>query len=84
MAPDNGGRVNVRRGLFRLWAVTSVLFVLGVTVVSYSSLREQFRSESSDWDAEVAKYGGYTEQPTFCSVARGVSGKDYEERNGLC
>ena len=84
MAPDNGGRLNVRRGLFRLWAITSVLFMLCVTVISYSSLREQFRNESIDWDAEVARYGGYTEEPTFCNVARGVSGKDYEERDGLC
>jgi hypothetical protein len=34
--------MNWRRGLFRLWIVGSVLFVLAVAFVSYSEIRRQF------------------------------------------
>ena len=76
--------MNLKRGLFRLWAVASVLFALCVILVSFSAIREQFRIENTDWDAEISKYGGYTELPTFCNFARGDAGKDYEERDRLC
>jgi hypothetical protein len=34
--------MNWRRGLFRLWIVGSVLFVLAVAFVSYSDIKRQF------------------------------------------
>ena len=34
--------MNWRRGLFRLWIVGTVLFVLAVAFVSYSEIKEQF------------------------------------------
>jgi hypothetical protein len=34
--------MNWRRGLFRLWIVGSVLFVIAVAVISYGDIKEQF------------------------------------------
>jgi hypothetical protein len=34
--------MNWRRGLFRLWIVGTVLFVLVVAFVSYSEIKQQF------------------------------------------
>src|SRR5262249_60017306 len=34
--------MNWRRGLFRLWIVGSVLFVIAVAFVSYTEIKEQF------------------------------------------
>jgi hypothetical protein len=36
--------MNWRRGLFRLWIVGSVLFVIAVAVVSYREIKEQFEN----------------------------------------
>jgi hypothetical protein len=43
--------LNIRQGLFRLWVIASVLFVVGVGVVSYRGIREEFRIAYTDWDA---------------------------------
>ena len=41
--------MNWRRGLFRLWIVGTVLFVIAVAFVSYGEIKEQF-------DAIAAKH----------------------------
>ena len=39
--------MNLRRGLFRLWLVGSVLFVLAVAFVNYSDIEEEFEDATS-------------------------------------
>ena len=63
--------MNWRRGLFRLWIVGSVLFVIAVAVISYSEIKEQF----DDWEVAV---------PMLCANARGAAGEDYAEISGNC
>jgi hypothetical protein len=76
--------MNLRKGTFRLWVVLSVLFVIGVGAVEFSSVRDAFRKAQSD--AELSdKYGWALLLPTDCSKARGILGKDYERHeDGLC
>jgi hypothetical protein len=78
--------MNIRKGAFRLWVVTSVLFALVVIVLSYSETRDEFRNAHTDWDAESAKYGGISLLPVLCpgAAARGMIGTDYTEQNGIC
>jgi hypothetical protein len=68
--PHNGGfgeSMNIRRGMFRLWIVSSVLFVLGVSAALYSGTREEFRASRIDYDATAKKYGGDTLLPVEMS-----------------
>jgi hypothetical protein len=76
--------MNIRQGMFRLWIIASVLFVIAIGLVSYRGLREQFRISHTDWDAVAKQYGGYSLVPTFCHLARGNPGTDYETRGDLC
>jgi len=76
--------MNIRRGMFRLWIVSSALFVLGVSAVSYSAIREEFRASSIDYDAIAKKYGGDTLLPVDCGQARGVATSDYSVHDGSC
>ena len=49
--------MNWRRGLFRLWIVGTVLFVLAVAFVSYTDIKEEFEDAASApvTDQEVTK-----------------------------
>jgi hypothetical protein len=78
--------MNIRRGMFRLWVIASILFVIGVGAISYSSIREEFRYANIDANAEYKKYGGYLVVPADCAGARGVAGTDYNrsQKDGLC
>src|SRR5215468_8666566 len=60
--------MNWRRGLFRLWIVGSVLFVIGVAVISYSDVKAEFDTQKQQWEILV---------PQLCGEARGVVGADY-------
>jgi hypothetical protein len=48
--------MNWRRGLFRLWIVGSVLFVLVVAFVSYSQIKEPHEVETIATDAGLADW----------------------------
>jgi hypothetical protein len=77
--------MNLRRGLFRLWIVAGILFALGVAVVSYSGIRDEFRVAA--WDnsgAATDKWGGYVLLPTACDEVRGNAGTDYSTSESLC
>jgi len=63
--------VNIRRGLFRLWVVASLLFLIWLGWLSYDEIRSEFKYASLGLPAD-------------CGKARGSSGKDYEEDGGLC
>jgi hypothetical protein len=54
------GRMNWRRGLFRLWIVGSALFVLAVAFVSYSDIRAQFDRPVPNKIFEVKRPDGRT------------------------
>jgi len=71
--------MNFRRGFFRLWVLGSILFVIGVAVVSYDVVASEFRraAEYKAWD-EV----GLILLPVHCKDARGTSGADYTGRDG--
>jgi hypothetical protein len=63
--------MNWQRGLFRLWIVGSVLFVIAVAFVSYGDIKRQFDApwgEAHVWHVTV---------PQLCGEARGVAGTDY-------
>jgi hypothetical protein len=69
-------RLNVRRGLFRLWLICSVAWVATFSYIGY----QEFRAVRDAWHApswEVLL-------PTDCSVARGVQGTDFENHEGHC
>ena len=76
--------MNIRRGMFRLWIVSSALFVLGVSAALYSRIREEFRASRIDYDAIAKKYGGDTLLPVDCGEARGVATTDYSVNDGSC
>lgn len=77
--------MNVQKGTFRLWVVLSVLFVIGVGAASYINVHDEFRNAYTDWNAEFAKYGGYSVVPADCEKARGTVGTDYTRNDdGLC
>jgi hypothetical protein len=77
--------MNIRKGTFRLWVILSVLFLIGVAAVSYSDIHTEFRNAYTDWNAEFAKYGGYSVVPADCEKARGTFGTDYTHNDdGLC
>jgi hypothetical protein len=80
----SGERMNVRRGMFRLWIVSSALFVLGVGAASYNTIREEFRASGIDYDAIAKKYGAETLLPVDCGQARGVATTDYALNDGSC
>ena len=73
--------MNVRKGTFRLWVVLSVLFVIAIAVISYSDIHTEFRNAYTDWDADFAKYGGYSLLPVDCEHAKGTLGIDYERND---
>jgi hypothetical protein len=58
--------MNVKRGLFRLWLVLAVLFVIVASLILKPGLEKEFQLASVVWDL-----------PADCSKARGVAGKDY-------
>jgi hypothetical protein len=70
--------------MFRLWLVLSILFVIGVGVISYGGIREEFRIAYTDWDGLAERYGGYSLYPVDCEKARGTLGADYSRDEGLC
>jgi hypothetical protein len=75
--------MNWRRGLFRLWIVGTVLFVIAVAFVSYSEIKQQFEPEI--WVDDTT---GDLQVPQLCGDARGVAGVDYgterRQRVTLC
>ncbi len=76
--------MNIRQGMFRLWVVASILFVIAVGVLSYSGIRQEFKNAYTDWDAVLKEYGGYALYPTDCGKARGTVGTDYSVSDYLC
>jgi hypothetical protein len=76
--------MNIRRGMFRLWIVSSTLYVLGISVTSYDAIREEFRASGVDYDAIASKLGGETVLPVDCGEARGVAITDYSLGEGSC
>jgi hypothetical protein len=75
-------RINVRRGLFRLWIIFACLCILVVGIVSSGSIREEFEkaSERKSWGR-----GDILLVPVDCSDARGSLSSDYsKEGDGRC
>jgi hypothetical protein len=73
--------MNWRRGLFRLWIVGTVLFVIAIAFISYSEIKAQFDAATGNaavWPGEIAV-------PVLCADARGVADADYIiEANDNC
>ena len=66
--------MSVRRGLFRLWVLSAALFVLGVGVSSYQTIRDEFREAARPrnyFDALAKKFGGEMLLPVDCLGTRG-------------
>ena len=79
--------MNIRRGALRLWVIFSTLFVLGVSVSSYRTIREEFAAATRPRDsfAIIAKkLGGEMLLPIDCLEARGDTTTDYSVDNGHC
>jgi hypothetical protein len=70
--------VNVRRGLFRLWLVLSVLFALSIASLSYTEVRNEFFWRDAD------ELGAITLLPAECAKSLGTVGVDYSVSEGLC
>lgn len=79
--------MDIRRGVLRLWVIFSALFVLGVSVSSYRTIREEFTAATRPRDsfAIIAKkFGGEMLLPIDCLEARGDTTTDYSVDNGHC
>jgi hypothetical protein len=63
--------MNVRRGLFRLWLVASVLWALGVGLFGAIEIWRIFDSKAAWANAPIL-------YPVACDKARGAKGIDYE------
>ena len=71
--------MNWRRGLFRLWIVGTVLFVLAVAFVSYNEIKRQFDETAVQHWAEA---NSELYVPQLCGDARGVADVDYSTERG--
>jgi hypothetical protein len=72
-------RINVRRGLLRLWLVSAVLWVLVVGAVSFTEVRDEFvKARQMRLPA-----GAVWDVPVECGQARG-SGSDYRVDRNTC
>ena len=72
--------MDTRRGLFRLWVIFAVLFVIGAGVVSSSGIREEFRKASVTREMQSFTL----DLPVDCSQARGKLSSDYTNAIGHC
>jgi len=70
--------MNWRRGLFRLWIVGSVLFVIAFAVISYSEIKAEFSAVAPPPPPQ----GSEILVPQLCEEARGVAGTDYTTQKG--
>src|SRR6516162_7231079 len=70
--------MNWRRGLFRLWIVGSVLFVLAIAFIGYSEIKAQFNADA----APPPPQGAEMLVPQLCGEARGDAGTDYTTQKG--
>lgn len=66
------GRINVRRGLFRVWIIASIAFIAAVALTGFDDLRRKFETLSSVRALE-AKQAVVVD----LSEARGTKGTDY-------
>lgn len=72
------GKVNVRRGAFRLWLVASVVWVLGFGLLTEGPIQAAFKARANyDAMAKVTKNDTVL-VPQLCGTARGQLHKDYE------
>jgi hypothetical protein len=73
-------RINLRRGLFRLWIILACLFVITVGIASTGGIRDEFKRAST-----TNKWGWALMVPVDCSEARGKLASDYSKaKDGLC
>lgn len=65
--------LNIERGLLRIWAVLSVLFILCVALYRYSAIRNEFYGSSYVYGLVVPynQYGNESLLPVSCDNARG-------------
>lgn len=69
--------MNVRRGLWRLWVVTSALWILFVGVGGGAAVSAEFKRRAEERKlAELWRHDD-TLVPVACSAARGREGPDY-------
>ncbi len=72
-------RLNVHRGLFRLWFVVSCLWAILISVTSISPVREEFAKATSMSKLDAASWT--PDEPVDCSFARGT---EYRREGSLC
>jgi hypothetical protein len=68
-----GSRLNIRRGLFRVWLVLSITFITCVIVIGFDGLKKDIEHIRLEW--ELHKYDNII--PVLCGKARGKAGVDY-------
>lgn len=73
--------MNVRRGLFRLWVIMSIVFVVVQFWISAPRIRDEFRRAALDKQTEETTT---LIVPVNCSEARGTVGTDYDKHPPLC
>jgi hypothetical protein len=65
--------MNWRRGLFRLWIVGTVLFVLAIAFISYGEIKAQFNAVALMHALKADELA----VPVICADTRGVADTDY-------
>jgi hypothetical protein len=58
--------MNLRRGLWRLWIITSIVLVICMCLVSCKSVAEEFRIAHTDYDAMAKELGSSSLLPADC------------------
>ena len=72
-------RLNVRRGLFRLWLVLSCVWVLIVAAISFEPVKEEFGKAASMKSLEAASW--VPDVPVDC---RGARVSEFRREGSLC
>ncbi|MBY5837091.1 hypothetical protein J3P71_09375 [Rhizobium leguminosarum] len=72
--------MNIKRGLFRLWLVLSVMFAIAVFVFTYDSIKREFEKSSL-----LAEIPANDEEmiPVSCYQTRGTRKVDFELAPGV-
>ncbi|PST19506.1 hypothetical protein C7U61_13450 [Rhizobium sp. JAB6] len=73
--------MNIKRGLFRLWLVLSVIFAGLVFLITWSSMRAEF--DRAALTKYVANANAPVVVPVMCGEARGTANVDYTTEKRL-
>ncbi|AYM12289.1 hypothetical protein At1D1108_26630 [Agrobacterium tumefaciens] len=79
MLVQQGVSMNIKRGLFRLWLVLSILFAIAIFAMGYSQIKAEF--DKGALLAEILSHD-LIHIPVLCAQTRGKLDEDYFLQSG--